>query len=131
MFRLRVGAAALLVALVGAGLLQGQGAGKGDEKPVKFRGILPAYYKKLGLRDDQIQAIYKIQGTHRAKAEELRRQLKELKDKEREATEKVLTADQLKRLRELRSGERTPPASPRESPPAKAKEAATPDKGKN
>ncbi len=108
MVRLRVATAALLVALLGAGWLQGQpDEKKNDEKPTRLRGTLPAFYKKLGLRDDQVQEIYRIQTKNRAKAEDLRRQLKELRDKERAATEKVLTPEQLKRLRELRTGEKS------------------------
>jgi hypothetical protein len=121
MLRLRVGVAVLAVALLGAGWLQGQGEDKKGETPVKVRGTLPPYYKKLGLRDDQVQAIYKIQNNYRGKADELRRQLKELKDKEKAATEKVLTAEQLKRLRELRSGEK-PKEAPVEEPKKKSKD---------
>jgi hypothetical protein len=124
MFRLRIVAVALLVALVGAGWLQGQGNGKkGDEKPKKLRGTLPQFYKKLGLRDDQVQQIYKIQMTHKAKIDELKRQIDDLKAKQKEATEKVLTPEQLKRLRELRSGTKvTPPAEETKKPVDKKKD---------
>ena len=101
MGRLRVGVAVLTVALLGASWLHGQGEDKKGDKPAKLRGILPQYYKKLGLRDDQVQAIYRLRTDYRAKTDELKRQLKELKAKEKEATEKVLTAEQLKRLREF------------------------------
>jgi hypothetical protein len=112
MLRLRLCALSLVVCLLGAGLILGQGDKKddkdkkADDKPAKFRGTLPANYKKLGLRDDQVQSIYKIQTTYRTKIAELRRQIDELRAKEREATEKVLTADQVKRLRELQTGKK-------------------------
>jgi hypothetical protein len=117
MLRFRLIGAVLLIALFGAGLYgQGEdkkGDKKGDKKPdekpppvLPVRGTLPQYYKKLGLRDDQKQSIYKIRATHKAKVEELKRQLQELKDREKEALEKVLTPEQLKRLRQLRSGEK-------------------------
>jgi hypothetical protein len=115
MLRLRVGVAVLAVALFGSGWLLG-----GDDKP-KYRGILPPYYKKLGLGSDQVQQIYKIQTGFREKADELKRQLAKLKADEKAAVEKVLTPGQLKRLRELRSGE-----GPKDKPKEKDKDTEKP-----
>lgn len=116
MLRFRLVGTVLLIAMFGAGLY-GQGEDKKgdkkdttkkpDEKPaLPIRGTLPQYYKKLGLRDDQKQSIYRIRANSKAKMEELKRQMQELKDREKEALEKVLTPEQLKRLRQLRSGEK-------------------------
>jgi Spy/CpxP family protein refolding chaperone len=79
---------------------------KPDDKtpPVKLRGQLPKNYKQLGLLDTQLQKIYKIRADARAKGDELRAKLAKLKDDETEQLEKVLTPEQLKRLREIRSG---------------------------
>jgi Spy/CpxP family protein refolding chaperone len=105
MFRLRIGIALVLVSLLTTGWLLGQDK-KGEDKtpPVKVRGTLPSGYGKLGLRDDQKQRIYKIRGNYRGKIEALQRQIDQLKVEERAAIEKVLTPEQLKRLRELRGG---------------------------
>jgi hypothetical protein len=84
-----------------------KGGTKKEEPMPKLRGQLPQNFKKLGLRDDQIQMIYKIQADYKAKMEELDRQLKKLKSERDEAIQKVLTPEQLKRLRELRTGEKS------------------------
>lgn len=42
----------------------------------KVKGQLPAQFKKLGLRDDQVQKIYKIQTDYRGKGLTLRSSLK-------------------------------------------------------
>jgi hypothetical protein len=113
MHRLRLGGAILVLVLLGAATAQD------DKEPVKVRGQLPQYYKKLGLRDDQVQQIYKLRAGFKAKVENLKRQLEKLKAEEKESLEKMLTAEQLKRLRQLRSGETTP-----EKPKDKATEKA-------
>ena len=75
----------------------------------KVKGQLPAQYKKLGLRDDQVQKIYKIQTDYRGKGAELEKQLKELKTKEKTEVEGVLTDEQKNRLKEIRTGESADP----------------------
>ena len=81
---------------------------KTDDKPppVKLKGYLPQHYKKLGLLDNQLQKIYKIRGETKAKTDELKAKIDKLKADEKEQVEKVLTSDQLKRLREIRSGDK-------------------------
>ena len=37
---------------------------KKDEPPVKVKGQLPPNWKKLGLTDDQVQRIYKVQNKY-------------------------------------------------------------------
>jgi len=75
----------------------------------KVKGQLPAQYKKLGLRDDQVQKIYKIQTDYRGKGADLEKQLKELKTKEKAEVEGVLTDEQKNRLKEIRTGESADP----------------------
>ncbi len=75
----------------------------------KVKGQLPAQFKKLGLRDDQVQKIYKIQTDYRGKGADLEKQLKELKNKEKAEVEAVLTEEQKNRLKEIRTGESADP----------------------
>ena len=77
-----------------------------DKPPVKLKGYLPQHYKKLGLRDDQLQRIYKIRADSKAKQDELLAKIAKLKADEKELLEKALTADQIKRLREIRTGDK-------------------------
>jgi hypothetical protein len=114
MSRVRIGVTVLAMALMGAAYFQD------DKQPVKLRGQLPAYFGKLGLRDDQRQQIYKLRAGYKVKVDDLRRQIEKLKAEEKVALEKVLTAEQLKRLRELRSGEKAT-EKPRNTDKAKDK----------
>jgi hypothetical protein len=80
---------------------------KPDEKPaVKLKGSLPTYYKRLGLRDDQVQKILKIRAETKAKTDELTAKIKKLRDDGNEQVEKVLTPEQMKRLREIKLGDK-------------------------
>jgi hypothetical protein len=109
MLYFRLGVTVLALTLLGAAYLQDPkpGSKKSDDKEVpKLRGQLPAYYKKLGLRDDQVQKIYRIRADYKAKVEDLKRKMDRLKSEEKESLEKVLTPEQLKRLKELRTGEK-------------------------
>ena len=97
--------AVLALAMIGIAHAQDK---KPDDKPppVKVKGSLPMHYKRLGLLDTQLQKVYKIRADTKAKADELRAKLDRLKADEKEQLEKVLTPDQLKRLREIRSGDK-------------------------
>jgi len=79
---------------------------KREDKEGKLKGFLPQYYGKLGLSTDQKQRVYKIRNETKAKLEELERQKAKLRADEKEALEKVLTPDQLKKLKDLRLGEK-------------------------
>ena len=75
---------------------------KKDEPPKKFKGRLPANWKKLGLTDVQVQAVYKVQNKYKDEIAKLRAKITELeqaRDKEQLA---VLTPQQKKRLDELK-----------------------------
>lgn len=77
---------------------------KKDDPAVKAKGTLPANWKKLGLSDDQVQKIYKVQAKYGEEIDKLEAKIAELKaamDKERRA---ILTADQKKRLEEILLG---------------------------
>jgi hypothetical protein len=91
----------LALAVVGASL-------PGDEKPVKARPSLPAYYGKLSLREDQRQRLYRLRADYQAKADDLKRWIEQLKVEEKKALEEVLTPVQRKHLRQLRTGEKEP-----------------------
>lgn len=114
MLRFRLAVLVLSLSLLGAASFQkadtktkpAEGAKPEDKAPVRVKGFLPAYYKKLGLRDDQVQNVYRIRADYKAKIENLKQQIDRLKAEEKGALEKVLTPEQLKRLRELRSGEK-------------------------
>jgi|SwirhisoilCB2_FD_contig_31_7793921_length_488_multi_2_in_0_out_0_1 Spy/CpxP family protein refolding chaperone len=116
MFRLRVGLTLLSVALLG-GLLLGQDKKAADPAPPP-RAPLPQHFKKLGLTDEQTQAVRKVRGEYRAKIDRLRKEIADLQKEERMKYEQVLTPEQRARLRVLRAGE---PATKEARPPAKDK----------
>ncbi len=77
---------------------------KKDDPPAKAKGMLPANWKKIGLSEEQVQTIYKIQGKYSEEIDKLEAKIKELrstKDKEMKA---VLTADQKKKLEDILVG---------------------------
>lgn len=102
------------VAVLGFFLVGGLLADDKKETPVRPGRALPANWSKLGLSSDQKDKLYKIRADHRAKAEDLERQLKELKKQERTEMEAVLTDAQKARLREILS-EKAPPETKPES----------------
>jgi hypothetical protein len=109
MIRLWGGVVVLVLALVGATYSQ--------DTP-KIRGQLPANYGKLGLTDVQKQSVYKIRAEYKGKMDQLLKQLTKLRMEEKESLEKVLTPEQLKRLKEIRSGEKS---TEKPKPPDKSK----------
>ena len=76
-----------------------------DKKDPPARGSLPANWKKLGLTDDQVKKVYKIQTDYRAKLDTLAEQIRDLKKKEMVELETVLTDAQKARLKEIKTGE--------------------------
>ncbi len=69
----------------------------------KAKGVLPKFYKSLGLTDDQKQTIYKVQTSYNAKIDALQKQVKDLRAEEAAAIEKTLTKSQMDRLLELKT----------------------------
>jgi hypothetical protein len=111
MFRLRLGLMGLAIFLLATGWLAGQDQKSDDKKtedkevPAKVKGNLPKGFSKLGLTDDQKQSIYKITGKYRAKIDELRQKMIALQTEEKAEIDKVLTAEQKARLREILLGD--------------------------
>jgi len=104
-----MGVIALSLALIGVAYSQDKKPDdkKTDDKPpVVAKDKLPQYYKRLGLREEQQQRIFKIRADAKAKVDDLDAKLKKVRADEKQQLEKVLTPEQLKLLRELRSGEK-------------------------
>jgi hypothetical protein len=72
----------------------------------KFRGRLPNNYGNVGISDTQRKTIYGIQAGYRKQLVALTQQIAELKSKQSEELEAVLTAAQLENLKELREASR-------------------------
>lgn len=101
MIRLRGLLVLLLVTFALGGVSLGQTA---KDEPVKFKGVLPQNWGKLGLSDEQKQKVYKVQNDYDQKMATLEKQLKDLKAQEKSEMEKVLTEAQKARLREILLG---------------------------
>lgn len=93
----------LILSLVMIGLMGGflMGGDTTTKEPTKFKGTLPKDWKKLGLTEDQIQSVYKIQSKYVAQIDQLKAKIKELQKDEKGELEKLLTPAQKDRLREL------------------------------
>jgi len=107
MIRLRVAIAASVALFMAAGWLMGQDnkAEPTTPAPTKGKGVLPAYFKSLGLTDEQRQKVVKIHASYKSKLDSLSEQIKQLKDEERAELNKVLSDTQRQKLRELRTHE--------------------------
>ena len=121
--RLCVGVTALAVAVLAGGWLMGDD--KKPDDPPKVKGVLPAHYKQLGLSETQIQDIYKIQSSSKAKIAALQQQIDDLKKAEHQDVENVLTNDQKIALAKLLVGD-----LPEKDKPAPTDKPAPPDKDK-
>ena len=96
-----------MVALLGGLLVLSTGVigqDKKDDQPVKAKGMLPQNWNKIGLSDDQKQAIYKIEGKYKREIDKLDAQIKELKGKRDKEMKAVLTEDQKKKLADIVTG---------------------------
>jgi hypothetical protein len=128
MLRLLAGMMVLAMAFLGTAYSQDK---SDDKTPTKIRGQLPMYFGKLGLRDDQKQKVYKLRADYKSKTDQLKRQLEKLKYEEKEALETVLTQDQLKRLKELRTGEKSTETIKSTDKAKSTDKGKSPDKGKS
>lgn len=78
-----------------------------DEKPkvpkqvARAKGQLPANWKQLGLTDEQIQTVYRIQNKYNDEIDKLETQIKNLKEQMAKERSAVLTAEQKKRLEDI------------------------------
>jgi hypothetical protein len=94
------GGTALAVGLLAGGFLMGDDK-KPDEPTTKLKGKLPAHFRKLGLSDQQMQQIFKIEAGYTDKVEALQKQLVDLKKAEHQEIDAVLTEEQKTHLKEL------------------------------
>jgi hypothetical protein len=76
------------------------------DKDKKLKGQLPPYYKQLGLSDSQRQRVLKVRAEYKEKIDDLKKKIETLKEEQDEATEKVLTPEQVKELKRLRLKEK-------------------------
>lgn len=103
MLRLRSMVPMFVVGTCCCSLLMGDDK-KPAKEPIYITKQLPANYSKLGLSQKQKNDIYKIRGKFRAEIQELTQKIQELREQEKEDCEKVLTADQLARYRQILIG---------------------------
>jgi hypothetical protein len=94
-----LGVTALAVGLLAGGFLMGDD--KKPDEPAKVKGKLPAHFKKLGLSDQQMQQIFKIEASYADKVEALQKQLADMKKAEHQEIDSVLTDEQKAHLKEL------------------------------
>ncbi|MBX7103102.1 MAG: hypothetical protein K1X57_03425 [Gemmataceae bacterium] len=88
------------LAAVGLLVVLATGPTIGQDKG-KAKGQLPQGWSKLGLSDEQKQKIYEIQSKHKAKIDDLEKQIKEAREKMVKEETEVLTAAQKARLKEM------------------------------
>jgi hypothetical protein len=101
MLRRGFGALVLTVALLG----MAHALEKTDDKtPPLSKERLPPFYKKLGISEEQQKKIIQIRAEHKKKVDVLRAEIERLRRKERTDCEAVLTPEQVKHLKELRTG---------------------------
>lgn len=98
----------LLVGILMGGMLIGQ-----DKDPPKAKGMLPANWKKLGLTDQQKETVYRTQTRYRDLIAPHEAKIKELRKEEKAELDKILTAAQKERLKEILLGE---PKDPEKDP---------------
>jgi Spy/CpxP family protein refolding chaperone len=103
MFRASLFALASSLIVLAAGGLSGQEA-KAPKEETKVKGFLPQNWAKIGLTDDQKQAIYKIQAKYGSDIDKLEAKVKELKGTRDQVMKGVLSADQKKKLEEILTG---------------------------
>ena len=84
--------------------LESKSVEKKDEPATKLKGVLPPNWKKLGLTDDQVQKIYKVQNKYDDEIDKLQAQIARLKTERTKDMHGVLTADQKKRLDDILTG---------------------------
>ncbi|QDV32382.1 hypothetical protein [Tautonia plasticadhaerens] len=78
----------------------------GSEKTFPPYRRVPSYFGQVGLSDQQKADIYALRGRYRAELSELERQIEEMKRREMEECESVLTDSQRKLLTQLRDAKR-------------------------
>lgn len=89
---------AVLVVGVAASVGVAQDKPKDDKPESRAKGQLPQYWKQLGLTDEQVQRVYKLQAKYADDIDKLEEQIKALKEKMAKERAAVLTPEQKKRL---------------------------------
>ncbi len=94
--------------LAGMLLMTGSGLFSQEKKdsPTKTKGILPPYYGKIGLEDEQKLQIYKIQAKYRDEVKKLEEKITDIRAEERREMDKVLTPEQKQKLIQAITGEK-------------------------
>jgi Spy/CpxP family protein refolding chaperone len=109
MLRIRLAVTCSLALFLSASWLMGQDnkSTSDDAKPAtgKTKGVLPKYFSKLGLTDEQRQKVYKITTSYKTKIDALTEQLDQLKSQRQAELLKVLDENQRTHLRELETHE--------------------------
>jgi Spy/CpxP family protein refolding chaperone len=72
-----------------------------EKKDDKAKGQLPMYWKQLGLTDEQVQKVYKLQAKYNDEIDTLEAKIKELKEKMAKERSAILTTEQKKRLADI------------------------------
>jgi Spy/CpxP family protein refolding chaperone len=74
---------------------------KDEKKEEKAKGMLPTYWKQLGLTEEQVQKVYKLQNKYNDEIDQLEAKIKDLKEKLVKERAAILTAEQKKRLEDI------------------------------
>src|SRR5262245_16759689 len=104
MLRLRLLVLAVVLIVLCSPWVDGQDKSKEEKPTAKMRGQLPQNWGKLVLSDEQNQKVYHIRNEYQTKMDALRKQIDDLRERERKELEAVLTGAQKERLREIVSG---------------------------
>jgi hypothetical protein len=109
------------VTILGATWLHSQDRKAPDKVDTKQTRTLPAGWSLLKLTKEQKEKIHVIRDSYKAKIDELQKQIKDLRDQEKDELLKVLTPAQKKRLEEIAPGKpaRDKPKDDGEREPAK------------
>ncbi|HMO34478.1 MAG TPA: hypothetical protein PKA06_00410 [Gemmatales bacterium] len=75
-----------------------------ESKEARVRGVLPQYFGKLSLSDEQRQKIYRIQNEYSDQIADLEKKIESLKAERNNKYLKELTKAQRERLEELKKG---------------------------
>ena len=93
--------AVVMALLAGLCSMQVVSYGAPKAKPAKPRGRVPANYGQLELSEEQKNKIYDVQGKYKEQIDELNQKLRDLRAKELQEIQEVLTPDQKKKLAEI------------------------------
>ncbi len=96
--------------VVAVALFAGSAAGQekkdtpAKDSSARAKGFLPQNWGRIGLSDEQKQDIYKVQAKYNDEIDKLEAKIREMKAARQKDMEKVLTADQKKKLLDILTG---------------------------